>query len=294
LSSHEEAVRDKWRRLVDMVDKGRLEALQTFWAALLSNPSFIDGGTLTSPANLNNRNSAAVDTPVPNWLREERKNHAATLLQVAAAAGQGDVVRWLLEDLRADPTVGVPSAVAPRGPADDGSEPEDAVEDNQEGSVLISRKAYDLASTRGTRNVFRRAAYAHPDWWDWLGKGDAGARVPSVLSPEMEEADQRKKGTRRKGLKERMKEREEAAKVKAKAEAEALAEKEKLAAAEAAKLTLLKKTGPQRLGGVSGTTPGGTVSNPGMGAVNPEMRAKIERERRARAAEARLRGPSTS
>ena len=47
-----------------------------------------------------------------------------------------------------------------------------------------------------------------------------------------------------------------------------------------------KKTGPQKLGGPGA---GGGASKATLDAMPPEMRARIERERRARAAEARLR-----
>lgn len=297
LSVEEEASREKWRQLVDKIRKGSLETLQTFWASLLSNPNGSiltrhpngDQGTPDDPNSM-----AAVNTLIPEWLRqEEGKDCGTTLLQIAAAAGHEDVVRWLLVDLRADPTIGVPSAVQTYISNDaTESDLEDAATLPQ-GVTSSTRKAYDLASTRAARNVFRRAAYAYPDWWNWLGKDEDGARVPSALTPEMEEADQRKKGVRRKGIKERQKEREEAAAAKAKAKADAdaaEAEKKRLAAS----VPTRQKTGPQKLGGSSSTGSGTTVGNAGLGGMSAEMRAKIERERRARAAEARLKGPTDS
>ena len=142
------------------------------------------------------------------------------------------------------------------------------------------RKAYDLTNKKNIRNVFRRAAYANPDWWDWIGD----AHVPSALSPEMAEAEQRKKGVRRKGLKERMKEREDAKRV------EQEREKERLEAAarvtQPPNVRSQNKTRPQRLGG-PGAVPGASTAT--LDSMPPEMRTRIERERRARAAEARLR-----
>jgi hypothetical protein len=260
LSKEEEATRDKWRRLIDMVAKGRIDPLKSFWERkpdILSSP----------PAN----------TPIPEWAQAQETRGLCTLLQVASAAGQEAVTQWLLEDERADPTVSVPSGasiVSSIQPAASDSEGESSRPAGQ------MRKAYDVAATRATRNVFRRAAYAHPDWYDWRG----AACVPSVLSPEMEAEREKKKTTRRTGLRDKLREREKAREEQARAEeaaAKEAAAREKEAAAKA-KLNA-PSTGPQRLGGAGG-------SSGAMAGLSPEMRAKIERERRARAAEARLAG----
>lgn len=118
--------------------------------------------------------------------------------------------------------------------------------------------------------------------------------MDSFLTPEMEENEARKKGARRKGVKERMKEREKEREAEAAAEAEAERERERQRIATAAQAQEAKKgTGPQRLGGAPGGRGGmGAMGVPGGldGSMTPEMRARIERERRARAAEARLGG----
>ena len=91
--------------------------------------------------------------------------------------------------------------------------------------------------------------------------------------------------------------RPKAARQAAAATAKLREEEERAAQAKAAAATATqqqkKKTGPQKLGGpLAGKTIG--VSNPGLDGMSPEMRARIERERRARAAEARLRGATGS
>ncbi|KDQ19085.1 hypothetical protein BOTBODRAFT_103232 [Botryobasidium botryosum FD-172 SS1] len=261
LSKDEELARDKWRRLLEMIRKGREDALKAFWEK--EGPGL--GG---------------VDAEIPGWLREEEgKGCSGTILQVASASGNEEIVRWMLFDLGADPTVPVPTTYVPDAPP-----PSASVMDDQDqggdsdagGSVSTAgsthRTAYDLASSRGIRNVFRRCAYAHPDRWDWLG----AARVPSILTPDMEAEQDKKKGIRKRGLKERMKEKEEIARAKH-AESEKLRLEEEREASERAKAESLKA----RLSSLSG-------GRDGLAGLSPEMRAKIERERRARAAEARL------
>ncbi|KAI0272460.1 hypothetical protein BC834DRAFT_999646 [Gloeopeniophorella convolvens] len=243
LSKEEELMRDKWTRLLDMVARGRLDALRGFWER--------EGQDL-----------GGIDTRIPSWTGEK----VATLLQYATQAGQEEVTQWLLDDARADPTISVPSTVT-EGQA----LPDDEVPSTQPANGP-RRTAYDLASSRALRDVFRRSAGAHPGWWDWLGAG----RVPSILSQEMEEEREEKKKVRRKGLKDKIKEREGR-------------EKESAAQPEEAPEPLVTEpprrdeptTGPRRLGGSSGSADATT-------GLTPEMRAKVERERRARAAEARL------
>ncbi|KAI0077718.1 hypothetical protein K474DRAFT_1642714 [Panus rudis PR-1116 ss-1] len=253
LSTEEEALRSKWVRLLDMIHRGKLEPLKTFWEK--------EGNNL-----------GGVDAPIPEWTGEK----GGTLLQVAAYDGQEEITRYLLEELRADPTIDVPVDTV-------FNEKQEQSEDEAARPLIGSgagvgarRTAYDIARTRAVRNVFRRAAAAHPDWWDWLGTEKGGAKVPSVLTKEMEEGREEKKKVRRKGLKERIKEREEKEKER---------EKEKESTPSPPPLVQKKKEenvgGPRKLGGSSG-------ASEGVAGLTPEMRAKIERERRARAAETRL------
>ncbi|CAE6525163.1 unnamed protein product [Rhizoctonia solani] len=255
LSKEEELARDRWRRVIDMIVKGRIDPLKTFWE---KNSNIIDA-----------------NTTIPEWAQAQETRGLCTLLQVASAAGQEAVARWLLEDQRADPTVPIPSgAIAISSlPAASDSESEAS---RVAGQV---RKAYHIAGNRSTRNVFRRAAYAHPEWYNW--KEDAS--VSSILSPEMEAERDKKRTARRTNLKDKMREREKAREEQERSEelaAKEAAAREREAAAQA-KLNA-PATGPQKLGG------DGSSGVNSMAGLTPEMRAKIERERRARAAEARL------
>ena len=101
--------------------------------------------------------------------------------------------------------------------------------------------------------------------------------MPSVLSAEMEEGRDEKKKARRKGLKDKLKERE----AREKEREPATPSPPLPSAPEPQRPKASISNGPRKLGGASG----GAESVAGL---TTEMRAKIERERRARAAEARL------
>ncbi|KAI0644179.1 hypothetical protein C8Q79DRAFT_132200 [Trametes meyenii] len=256
LSPEELRFRNKWIRLLDMLKRGRLDTFKGFWER--------EGASL-----------GGIDTAVPEWADER----GGTLLQVAAHANQEETVRYLLEDLRADPTVNVPiqRAGVPAEPEDSGAE-SDTDAPRLPRTRGGRRTAYDLARTKEVRNVFRRCAAVHPDWWDWLGTEHGGARVPSVLSADMEEGRDEKKKARRKGLKDKVREREARGR-------EREGSTTPPPATEPPKTTRLLKqeptSGPRKLGG-------STAAAESIAGLTPEMRAKIERERRARAAEARL------
>lgn len=248
LTPEEEQLKDKWSRLIDIVSKGRLDALKVFW--------------IREGANL-----GGIDTIIPSFVGAK----GGTLLQVAAHAGQEDATRWILEDAHADPTIDVPTDRVSEEDSEKG-------EDSDTPAQLPAgsrRTAYDIAKTRAVRNVFRRCAASHPDWWDWLGS-ESGARVQSVLTKEMEEGRDEKKKVRRKGLKDRIKEREEREKERDPQPANSVPEPPRRV-----RVNAEASAGPRRLGGSSGSTEG-------VAGLTPEMRAKIERERRARAVEARL------
>ncbi|CAE6454621.1 unnamed protein product [Rhizoctonia solani] len=211
LSKEEELARDRWRRVIDMIVKGRIDPLKTFWE---KNSNIIDA-----------------NTTIPEWAQAQ-ETRAASDSESEASRVAGQV-----------------------------------------------RKAYHIAGNRSTRNVFRRAAYAHPEWYNW--KEDAS--VSSILSPEMEAERDKKRTARRTNLKDKMREREKAREEQERSEelaAKEAAAREREAAAQA-KLNA-PATGPQKLGG------DGSSGVNSMAGLTPEMRAKIERERRARAAEARL------
>lgn len=135
------------------------------------------------------------------------------------------------------------------------------------------KRAYDLSANKGVRNLFRRLAFDHPDMWDWQA-----AHVPSGLSEEAEAEQGARKAERRRGLREKMKERE-----RARADAEPVeADAPPPPPQSFGSLGLpAPSSGPQKLGGRAD-------ASTGLAGLSPEMRAQIERERRARAAEARF------
>ncbi|KAG0147480.1 hypothetical protein CROQUDRAFT_91383 [Cronartium quercuum f. sp. fusiforme G11] len=238
----EQRLQDRWERVMDMVQKGRLGALQDFVAkhAEANNPDWT--GLL------------------PAFLAE--RMHVASVLHVAAMAEQADVVEWLLVERRCDPT----SVLA---------------QEVEGGPRTRTMTAYEVAGGRGTRNVFRRVMAGHPEWCDWVG----AARVPSGLTEELEAQQSAKGKDRKQRLKEKLRERDKAreeaeAREKEQAELKEREEEQRKRTTE----TSAGKRGPQRLGG-----PAAVLSKPpeALG-LTPEQRARLERERRARAAEARM------
>lgn len=265
LTKEEEVLKDKWLRALDMISKDRLEALKSFWER--------EADTL-----------GGVNALIPEYATVDAgggMRRAGTLLQAAAIVGSESIVRWSLEEKDADPTIPIPSS----SHEDDKDAGAEGKEEEDEGEKVplkpgARRVAYDLAKTKAVRDIFRRCAATYPDKWDWLG----AARVPSGLSKEMEEEREEKKKVRRKGLKEKVKEREReaAAKRAAVGVAEPEPEPEPVHAPAPKQENL---AGPRRLGGAAGATEG-------VAGLTPEMRARVERERRARAAEARLKALS--
>ena len=249
LSPEEIAERDRWERATDMVQKGRLEALRSFVAKQAS----IGDNTIYSGL------IPAFSPHSPQHL---------SMLHLAASSDQADVVRWLLEDCKGDPTLTASSS-------------EEAVDV----APSLRRTPYEVCSSRSVRNVFRRCFADHPDWWDWKGK----ARVPSPLTEEAETAQNAQEADRQNTFKAKL--REKAAAREAEAAAEAAREKER-AEAEARRQADIKRatpnTKPQKLG--AGSAPQKVLDGAQMAGMSADARARLERERRARAAEARLQG----
>ncbi|KAG6868417.1 hypothetical protein C0993_003361 [Termitomyces sp. T159_Od127] len=250
LTKEEELLREKWFRLLEMVTKGRLEPLKAFWER--EGP-----------------NIGSIDIRIPEWTGERR----ATLLQVATQAGHENLVHWFLEEARADPTIPVPNPkFVDLDDVDYVGNRSDASDSPKLLPTGSRRTAYDLARSKGVRDVFRRCAAIHPEWWDWLGAG----HVPSTLSRQMEQVQEEKKKERRKGLKDKVREREAR-------EREREKERPSPPPVQEAPKPLIPQSNSMsnRLGGSSG-------AGEGVAGLTPEMRAKVERERRARAAEARM------
>ncbi|KAM0750616.1 hypothetical protein T439DRAFT_380502 [Meredithblackwellia eburnea MCA 4105] len=246
LTKEEEVERDRWERLVDMVQKGKIEALGGFLDKYGPELEVVT----SSSATVEGRGWGSL----PSWMEESKTT--PTLLHVASAADQPEMVRWLLVEKRADPTVLSPAR---------GFTP------------------YEMSPSRSTRNVFRQLMAEEPSWWEWQSKG----RVPSGLNEEKENEREAKLKERRKGLKEKMKEREK--------EKEAREEEERRREEEERRnnpppppAPVQVKEGPQRLGG----GPPRAIMNRQMdqAGLTEEQRMRVMREQRARAAEARLGG----
>jgi len=240
-------LRGKWSRLLDMVSKGRLEPLKAFLEK--EGPGL--GG---------------VNAIIPEWVGDRRN----TILQISSQSGHEEMTHWLLEDARADPTIPVSLFTA------------DTEAGNDTNVQSGQRTAYTIASSKGIRDIFRRVAGAHPDWWDWFG----AARVPSALTQEREDELEQKKKVRRKGLKDKVRER--VSKADGKGDGTASAEDEPVVELTASvnEPALPNTSTARRLGGAAG-------SAEAVIGLSPEMRLKLERERRARAIEARLKATSS-
>lgn len=239
LSKEELLERDRWERVVDMARRGRLDALRGF-----IEKQSAEGSASQDWSGL-----------LPDWMEEQRTS--PTLLHIAASSDQPEVVRWLLEDRRADPTLA--------------------------SSSPPMRTAYECSASRAVRNIFRRLYADHPDWWEW----QTAARVPSQLTEGMEaqQADS-KKTAHKVGLKQKMKERA------AEREAERVMEAEKQRLAEEAEQTrkaaeraAAPNIGAQRLGGAA---PRAVMEQTQLKGLSEQAKMRIERERRAKAAEARM------
>ncbi|GAA6009333.1 hypothetical protein JCM11491_004276 [Sporobolomyces phaffii] len=269
LTKLEELERDRWSRLIEMVHKGKVEAVDNFLDKY--GPELESGRGGEGPGRL-------VWGSVPEWT-DEFKAGKVSLLHVASAADQREMVRWLLEVKRADPTL------QPLATADDTADaPHDVNEQRgaEDGSV---RTPYELARSKGTRNEFRFMTMQHPDWWDWTGTGVGGARVPSGLDEAKEREKEAKEEAKREKLREKQREREAAEAEDARAKDLVRQEAEDRERREREeRLANLPTKGPKRLGG----GPPQVIQQRQMGNLTEEQKMRIQREERARAAEARL------
>ncbi|KAG0277741.1 hypothetical protein BGZ95_005436 [Linnemannia exigua] len=154
-------------KLVELIKKGRVEAMDNYFARTGLDPSQM----------------------LPKSPRQEYdQRKTPTLLHLASFLGQAQVVQRLLERHGADPTATIPSLIKRM---DKAMEPVS----NELLDLAISAKphtAYDVAKDKETRNAFRRAMAGMPDAWDWAGL----ARVPSALTPEREAVPQKLRQTK--------------------------------------------------------------------------------------------------
>ncbi|KAF9362038.1 hypothetical protein BGX26_006555 [Mortierella sp. AD094] len=182
-----------------------------------------------------------------------------TILHLASHHGQASVVKVLLEKHMADPTMTASSVV-------DSQQDPEISEDGAPSLGASSFTAYDIAKDKETRNAFRRSMALLPDAWDWVGQ----AHVPSALTPEMEAEQERKAKEKSRKVQE--------------------AERERKKAREANRPTTPVGQSPASKSSSSSSVVAKSLAS--VSAANshlsPEMRMRLERERRANAAEARM------
>ncbi|KAH7434578.1 hypothetical protein KP509_06G024000 [Ceratopteris richardii] len=128
------------------------------------------------------------------------------------------------------------------------------------------RTPYDIAADKETRNVFRRFMASNLELWDWHA-----ANVPSPLTDEMEAAKAAKQA-------------EKDAKRKAKAKEQKKLRKAKLKSRETAAATSSER--------VSSEDIGKTTDSCSLAGENAKSKADVEREKRALAAERRMKALS--
>ncbi|CAO1636700.1 unnamed protein product [Parajaminaea phylloscopi] len=289
LSKDEKKQRERFERMIEMARRGRVDTLVNL---LEKHGSSLLPGT---------SGDFSIDATLPDWWRSREVRPSArrsdlalvpsTVLQVAAEAAQEDVLRWLLVEKKADPTIGVQRPPKTPRDATATTEQHGASEASPDagGTAWPHRAAYDLlppgASARGARNVFRRLYAQQPDWWDWEG----GARVlDGKLTEVMEGNQNRRKANMRDKARQREREREAREAASAAASPIPESQPEPPTAPVQAPSSALKN----RLGGGGASGPpmprGFAEARDKLEGVTPEMRMRIEREKRARAAEERM------
>lgn len=158
-------------KLVELVRKGRADAVSTHLLRYDSNPSKL--------------------LPAFPPKKEYDFHRTPTLLHLAAHYGHAEVVKVLLEKHLVDPTVTSFSH----------SQEEDTT------ALASSLTAYEVAKDKDTRNTFRRAMARMPDQWEWHLLG----RVPAPLTPAMERRAEDKLRKQLVGEKERKKKKKQRA-----------------------------------------------------------------------------------
>ena len=289
LTPEEELERNLWERGIEMIRKGRVDAFSAFvdkYGELFERPS--SGG----------EGEKGVWGTLPSWREECRRE--PTLLHVASAADQSEMVRWLLVEKRADPTyaatlsASLSSSLSVPPPSSTLLLTNPATSSSTPTPNRPLQTPYELAPSRQTRNVFRLLATEQPNWYDWTGSGPLSARIPSALNIEKEEERERKAKEFRDKLREKQRVREVEAEGKA---AVIRAEEERKVAEEKERERLdlvrrgankVEKTGPQRLGGGPSAR---IVKASGAPVLSEVDQMRVDRERRARAAEARFAKP---
>ncbi|KAI8992233.1 hypothetical protein BDB01DRAFT_717360 [Pilobolus umbonatus] len=195
---------------------------------------------------------------LPNDISEDTRQYP-TLLHIAAHEGGNAVlVSELLRNYDANPTI-----ISEAG-----------------------KTAYEVSKDKDTRNAFRRCMHDMPHKWRWLEEG----RVPSPLSKAQEE-ELLKKEKKKMEKEAAMKRSLEMERLKMEREMEKQEEEERRKEEEA-KLAKLNAERMRRHQLPIAQALGGRTSNTNMANMTPEARIRLEREKRARAAEERLKKKS--
>ncbi|KAI7954235.1 hypothetical protein MJO28_006782 [Puccinia striiformis f. sp. tritici] len=248
----EEIEDNRWERVIEMVRKGKLEPLKEFIKKYDQTNWF---GLI--PTRLIERTS-------------ETTNGCISLLHLASLFDQPEIVEYMLNETESDPTLTIPKS-------------------SSSSLNKAHLTAYELSISKNTRNVFRIAMATYPDKFDWLSK----AKVPSPLTLENHQLQINKSKDWNKKIKDKLKERD-----KIKSENEKLilqnqvdSKKEELSKKQEKKATVIKHV--NRLGGNgsggSSSTPSRKLNHAANDTnLSEQQKLRLERERRARAAEARL------
>ncbi|CAH7675975.1 hypothetical protein BY996DRAFT_7285665 [Phakopsora pachyrhizi] len=258
----------KWERVIEIVKKGKLEALKDFLKKYDQSFRIVeekeDFSRNVYKNSTRGENSAdcredwlgVIPEIVLNDLNSIIPSKSKSLLQIGCVEDHTEIVEFLLVDCKSDATIK---------------------------TDFKSLTAYELCTTKAMRNIFRRAMAKHADWFDW--KNDC--KVTSALTEEIESNQNSKAKERKSKLKEKLRERDrERNAERLRVEAEKLEMNKRLEA----------KGEEQKSSGGGGKSvnrlDGGNVrkvDNQAEGSgLSVEQRTRLDRERRARAAEARL------
>lgn len=314
LSLEEIRRRDRFERLVEIVRKGKLGAMIDLLGKY-EKDLFRKNGDWEKGEIIGKDEEEVVDeeqviawsrerinSPLPTWWRVEQSNSDPksksstsnssingespsltgmsgslipnTLLQLASEIGDEEILKYLLIERRADPTISITPI----------SRVNFTSTSTSEEPSYPHRTAYDLLPSKSSRNLFRRTMALNPDWYAWDSMTFGGARVPAPLSLEKENVKKEKMKDRRNMLREKAKARE-ASKPTTPVQTPTPVKVEE------EKKEVKSNPSRNRLGGSGAGLPNALRNRRDEDAgLTPEMKLRIEREKRARAAEARLKG----
>jgi hypothetical protein len=219
-------------------------------------------------------NSSLVQLNEPFYNDEE----GITLLHIASAYGQSEMVDFLLE-AGADPTIKLKEGDQFTGKVNLNTHIKSESSALKRFNMLMNMTAYDMASDKETRNAFRRFYYRHQDQWNYQE-----AHITSFLSPEMEEEALRKKQKKKNDKKRRMQSQKKKQANKASSKEASSAESSTVEEEPANKKPSGSKSILRKLGQ-------STLNAFGM---STEMRQRLDREKRAQAAMNRLKASSVA